>query len=148
MDLQTTNVWLAVLAISSALQLLGLCVVGLVILQRVRRAEQAIDLLARDAQPLIRRVSSALDDLADLSARLRRADTAITASLDRMGHAVDRAKVVALGRIWPVFGLARGLRSAASALRERRRARQRREDAVAEGRFMNEGGAHAGPVRS
>jgi Tfp pilus assembly protein PilN len=148
MDLQMTNVWLAILAISSALQLVGVCVGVMTIMRRMRRAEQAIDLLTREAQPIIHRVTAALDDVADLSARLRRADDAVTTTIERVGTGVDRLKLIALTRVWPTVGVARGLRAAAAALRERRRTRQRREDTMAENRFMNEGGAHAGPIRS
>ncbi len=148
MDLQTTNIWLAILAICSVVQLLAVCVVVFVVMRVVKRAEGAIDLVTRDMQPIVQRVQSALDDLKDMTARLKRADEAITAKLEGMAAGVDRLKVIALTRVWPAVGVARGLRAAAAALRERRRARERREDINAEHRFMNEGGAHAGPVRS
>jgi hypothetical protein len=70
--------------------------------------------------------------------------------VDRVGLTVDRVKTVALTKVWPAVGIARGLRAAAAAIRERRRRRASHPDLdeVAESRFLDEGGANARPVRT
>jgi uncharacterized pyridoxal phosphate-containing UPF0001 family protein len=94
-------------------------------------------------------VSAALDDVSDLVERTRRAEASVTAMVERVGTTVDHVKTVALTKIWPAVGIARGLRSAAAALRERRQRKftDREMDEIAESRFLDEGGANARPVR-
>jgi hypothetical protein len=89
-----------------------------------------------------------MDDVSDLVERTRRAEASVSAMVDRVGLTVDRVKTVALAKIWPAAGMARGLRSVASAIRERRRRRKHDLDIeeTAEERFIGEGGASARPV--
>jgi len=149
MDLHMTNVWLGMIAVVMLLQFLGMCIIGLAAFRRLERAEKVIDGLVADVRPLFRRTATALDDAADLAERVRRADVSVRESIDRISIGVDRLKAVALTRFWPALGIARGLRAAASAIRNARatRTRDRALDAIAESRFMNEGGANAGSIR-
>jgi len=145
MDLQTTNLWLAIIAITGALQLVIVLGVAYYITQIVKRAQQAIDTVVAETRPLARQVTAALDDVADLVDRTRRAEASVTALVDRVGTTVDHVKTVALTRIWPAVGIARGLRVAAAKIREHRhrRARAKDLDEVAESRFVDEGGSNA-----
>jgi len=149
MDLQWTNVWLGIIAIVTLLQFLCVCAVGLMMLRRLERAERVMDGFIADVRPLLRRTQVAFDDAADLAERLRRADASIRETVDRVSIGFERAKAVALTKFWPALGIARGLRAAASAIRTARatRARDRTLDAIAESRFVDEGGTHAGSVR-
>ena len=149
MDLHTTNLWLAVIAITAVLQMAIMLAVAYYVTTLVRRAQHAIDIAVADSRPLVRQVSAALEDVSDLVARTRRAEAQVAAMVDRVGTTVDRVKSVALAKVWPAVGIAHGLRAAASALRERRRHRSsdRRLDEMAESRFLDEGGAYARPAR-
>ncbi len=149
MDLQMTNVWLGIIAVVTLLQFLGVCIVAYMAFRRMERAERSIDGLIAEVRPLLRRTTLAFDDAADLAERLRRADASIRETVDRVTVGIDRAKTIALARFWPALGLARGLRAAASAIRTARatRTRDRTLDAMAESRFVDEGGTHAGSVR-
>lgn len=150
MDLHTTNLWLAVIAITSVLQIAMVLAVAYYVTQFVRRAQQAIDTIVADTRPVARQLSAALNDVADLVDRTRRAEASVTAMVDRVGTTVDRVKTVALTRIWPAVGIARGLRAAAAAIRARRRRRSSEPDLdeIAESRFLDEGGANARPIRT
>ena len=150
MDLQTTNLWLAVIAITGVLQMAMTLAVVYYVTSLVRRAQHAIDVAVADTRPLVRQVSAALDDVSDLVERTRRAEASITAMVDRVGTTVDRVKTVALTKVWPAVGIARGLRAAAAAFRQRRQRRfnDRELDEMAESRFLDEGGANARPVRT
>ncbi|HKV98857.1 MAG TPA: hypothetical protein VJN96_03485 [Vicinamibacterales bacterium] len=149
MDLQTTNLWLAVIAITGLVQMALTLAVAYYVTSLVRRAQQAIDAAVADTRPLMRQVSAALDDVSDLVQRTRRAEASVNALVDRVGTTVDHVKTVALTKVWPAVGIARGLRAAAAAIRERRRRRfgEREMDEMAESRFLDEGGANARPVR-
>lgn len=149
MDLQWTNVWLGIIAIVTLLQFLGVCAVGLMVFRRLDKAEKLIDGFVADVRPLLRRTATALDDAADMADRVRRAETSIREGIDRVSVGIDRAKAIALTRFWPALGIARGLRAAAVAIRNARatKARDRKLDAMAESRFVDEGGTYAGSVR-
>src|SRR5215469_7609008 len=107
MDLQTTNIWLGIIAIASLVQLTALTVVGVVIMRRLARAQEVIDGLSHDAKPLIHRASLALDDIKDLTERARHAEESVRGAVDRMGARVDKVKAVALTRIWPAVAIAK-----------------------------------------
>jgi len=150
MDLQTTNLWLAIIAITSVVQIILLLAVAYYVTQIVRRAQQAIDTVVAETRPLTRRLSAALDEVSELLDKTRRAEASVTALVDRVGTTVDRVKSVALTKFWPAVGLAKGLRAAAAAIRDRRhrRAHAAGLDEIAESRFLDEGGANARPVRT
>jgi uncharacterized protein YoxC len=150
MNLDTTNLWLAIIAIACVLQTAMLLAGVFYLMQFMKRAERAIDTVAADIRPLARQLSAAMDDVSDLVERTRRAEASVSAMVDRVGLTVDRVKTVALTKVWPAVGIARGLRAAAAAIRERRRRRASHPDLdeVAESRFLDEGGANARPVRT
>ncbi len=159
MDLHTTNIWLAIIAITGVIQILALLGAALYVMQMMRRAQRAVDTVVAETRPLVQRANAAVDEAKALIARTHQAEESIIAMIDRtqamfdrVGTTVDHAKTVALTKIWPAAGMARGLRSVAAVIRERR---QRRKDEVemeleetAEERFVGEGGASARPART
>ena len=149
MDLQTTNLWLAIIAISGLVQIAMTLAVAYYVTTLFRRAQQAIDVAVADTRPLVRQASAALDDVSELVERTRRAEASVTAMVDRVSTTVDRVTTVALTKVWPAVGIARGLRAAAAAIRDRRQRRlgEREMDEMAESRFLDEGGANARPIR-
>jgi hypothetical protein len=84
MDLQTTNLWLAVIAITGFVQMAMTLAVAYYVTTLVRRAQRAIDVAVADTRPLVRQVSAALDDVSDLVERTRRAEASITTMVDRV----------------------------------------------------------------
>lgn len=115
-DLQTTNTWLAVLAVAGALQtllLLGAAVGLFVLYRRILAKIDAIE--ERHVAPIAARASLIIDDLQDMTARVRRVDDVVRAKVQGLGNAAQVAGHVISDRFWPVVGVARaigaGLRS-------------------------------------
>jgi hypothetical protein len=109
-DLQTTNTWLAILAVAGALQTLLLvgAAVGLYLVYR--RTVAALEALEqRHLAPISARASLIMDDLQDVTARARRVDDALRSKLQGLDTAARVAKDVVSDRIWPVVGVARAL---------------------------------------
>jgi len=144
MDLGTTNVWLATIAIVSVLQFAMIAAIGIFMWRQVARATAAFDELSRAAQPVITRTTAVLDDMRDLAERARKAEASAEAAVDRVAATWTHAKDVARARVWPVIGLVRGFRAAAAALKKPRTG----IDQDAESRFVYEGGTHATDVRN
>ena len=160
MDLQTTNTWLAVIAVVSVLQFAGLCVLAALAVSRLRRVENAIDSITEEVRPVVRRVvvaidedirplaaraSTTLEEVSDAVNRLRHAQMTIGEMVDRTSIWATRLKAVATSRVWPALGIVRGIKAAAEALRDRRpiAARERELDRMAEARFAGEGGGRS-----
>jgi hypothetical protein len=142
MDTTSINIWLGIIAIATLTQAVVIVVGGFLLARRVRRTEAALDTWRREVTPLLGRVRLALDDLADLSARVRRADDQLTSTIDKVSTGVDYAKAAVVARFWPAVGLMRGATAAWRVFRARQAARSDRQDALAVARFVNEGGAH------
>jgi hypothetical protein len=160
MDSSSIALWLAIIAVATAVQSLVVLVGAFVLARRVRQAEAAfwsvttdlrervertsavVEKLAVEAQPVMARTSQALDDLSDLAKRARRAEADVRATIGRASIGLDFAKAAVTARAWPVVGLAKGLAAGLRVVRSRRTARARRDDAQAVARFVNEGGLH------
>ena len=152
MDTQT-HVWLGIIAIVSVLQFTGMLTVAIVASRKVRRAEALVEEriarlemvtneAIRDIRPLLKQASVALNDLADLSARLRQLDSQVTETVSSVSKGVRMAGGVVLSRMWPAAGILHAVAAGARALRARRRRARARDDAREISRFMNEGGGH------
>jgi len=141
MDTTAITIWLGIIAVATLVQATVVVIGGLIVIRRLARAEAVLDDLAREVRPIVGRVTAALDDLADLSARVRRADAQITATIDKVSSGVDHARTALVTRFWPAVGLARGLAALVRGVRSRRPVRRDgRQDALALARFVNEGG--------
>jgi ElaB/YqjD/DUF883 family membrane-anchored ribosome-binding protein len=109
-DLQTTNTWLAILAIAGALQSLLLLGAALGLFRIYRRTVSALEALEqRHLAPLSARAALIMDDLQDVSARVRNVDDAVRAKLQGLDAAAAIAKDVVRDRLWPVVGVARAV---------------------------------------
>lgn len=109
-DLQTTNTWLAILAVASAVQTLMLLAGAVAIARAYRRATAALALVEqRHLAPLSARASLIMDDLQDVTARARHVDDAVRAKLHVLDHAARVAKDAVADRLWPAIGLARAV---------------------------------------
>jgi hypothetical protein len=116
-NLGTTNLLLGIMAAVSVIELLaviGAGVAGLIVYRRV------MDLLAhleqRQVAPAMARVNAILDDVKDVSAKVKaetqRVDTAIHSTMDRLDDTADRVKSNVRAKTSHLVGFVRGLRVA------------------------------------
>lgn len=109
-DLDVLTTWVAVLAIASALQTLLLVGAALAGWRAWRQAMTSIERIEeRHILPLSTRVAAAIDDLQDVTSRIRHADDAVKHKLQEVGGAARFAKDVLAERAWPALGVVRAL---------------------------------------
>ena len=109
-DLETMTRWIAIIAIASAMQtllLLAGAVAGWIAWRRTMSSIEQIE--ARHIAPISARVAAVVDDVHDVTARLRRADEAMTHKLQEVGGAARFAKDVLAERMWPAVGIVRAV---------------------------------------
>jgi hypothetical protein len=154
-DPGTTNLLLALIAVSSVLQLLIVIALLVGCYRFFRRLESTIDRISDEIiAPVSTRAHKFLDEAEDLIARARTFDEGVRRTLSRVGDGVGVASAVVKSRFWPVIGLLRGVKAGLSTLkgssgtREPRRppatvtrlAPKDASDIEAEQRFAYEGG--------
>jgi predicted metal-dependent enzyme (double-stranded beta helix superfamily) len=158
-DLGTTNVWLALIAISSVLQLLIVIALLAGSYRFFRRMEKAVDRISDELiAPVSARAHKFIDEAEDLMARARSFDEGVRRTLSRVGDGVGVASTVVKHRFWPVIGLLRGVKAGLATLAQSpaapparparatvtRLAPKDASDVEAEQRFAYEGGtSHA-----
>ena len=119
-SLDTTNTWLAVMAVAIVVQTLLMIGMAIVAWQAIGKATEALkDLEARHLAPLSARVSAVsarvtevADDVQEVIGRVRRADEAVRAQLDRLDSAAHVAGHAIGTKVWPVVGLSRAVGAA------------------------------------
>lgn len=111
-DLGTTNLWLAVLALTSAGQFLMFVGAALIGLRAYKRTAATLDALEHEQiRPLLVRVNALIDDVQDITARARTVDDAVRARLEGVESALHTTRTVVQDRIWPVLGVLRAVRA-------------------------------------
>jgi len=126
-SMDTTNTWLAVMAIAIVVQTLLMIGGAIVAWQALAKASEAVKQLeARHLAPLSarvtevsNRVTAVADDVQEVMARVRRADDAVRAQLDRFDSAAHVAGHAIGAKVWPVVGLSRAVGAAFRAFRSR-----------------------------
>ena len=119
-SLDTTNTWLAVMAIAIVVQTLLMIGVAVVAWQALGKATDAMkELETRHLAPLSARltavsarVTEVADDVQEVIGRVRRADDAVRTQLDRLDTAAHVAGHAIGARVWPVVGLSRAVGAA------------------------------------
>jgi hypothetical protein len=135
-SMDTTNAWLAVMAIAMVVQtllMLGIAIVGW---RAIGKASEAVkDLEARHLTPLggrvnevADRVTAVADDVQEVMARVRRADDAVRAQLARFDTAARVAGHAISAKVWPVVGLSRAVGAAVKAFTSRGTTRPSSQD--------------------
>ena len=116
-QLGTTNFYLAIMAVVSALQVLvlvGASIAGFKAFQRVMTLVNTLE--AQHVAPVSVRVNSILDDVKVVSAKVRaeteRVDHAINSTIDRMDDTVDRMRWNMWAKTSSIIGIVRGARLA------------------------------------
>lgn len=125
-DTSNISVWLAILAIATALQTLFLFGAAFVVWRTARKTQTAIDRFEqRHLEPLMARVNGAVDDARDVMARARSIDDNVRAKVaNATDHAKDAAELVT-ERVWPAYAFGRGAYAAVSSFIDTFRARRR-----------------------
>ena len=109
-DLQTTNIWIAVLAVAGAIQTLLLLGAAVGLFVTYRRMMAKIDAIEeRHLAPLAARASLIIDDLQDMTARVRRVDDVVRAKVHGLENAAQVARHAISDRFWPIVGAARAV---------------------------------------
>jgi hypothetical protein len=126
-SMDTTNTWLAVMAIAIVVQTLLLMGIAIVAWQALGKATEAMkDLEARHLAPLnaritavSTRVTEVAEDGQEVIGRVRRADDAVRAQLNRFDSAAHVAGHAIGAKVWPVVGLSRAIGAALKAFTAR-----------------------------
>jgi len=116
-DLQTTNMWLAIMAVVSVLEMLiviGLAVGGFIAYRRVMTVVN--DLEMRHVAPLREKVDAILGDVKAVTARVsheaERVDHAIHGTIDRVDHTAEHLRNSVKDKVNNAAGVVRGVRAA------------------------------------
>lgn len=143
-QLNSVNMWLAILAIASVVEVVALAALGVFGYRLYAHGRRAIDdLERRHVEPLTRRVNEVLDSVSTEVARVRQAGDRIQDINDGFSHAASVVKATVL----PGWAVTQGVLAAVSAFRSggrrRRLSRQLARTDHDENRFVNEGGNDA-----
>lgn len=116
-DLGTTNMWLAIMAIVSVLEallLIGIAVGGFLVYRRLMQLVN--DLEVRQVAPIRERVDAILADVKAVTARVshqtERVDHAISGTMDRVDVTAERMKSTVADKVNTAVGVIRGIRAA------------------------------------
>jgi hypothetical protein len=126
-SMDTTNTWLAVMAIAIIVQTLLMFGIAIVAWRAMGQAADAVKQLeARHLAPLSarvtavsERVTAVADDVQEVITRVRRADDAVRAQLDRLDNVAHVAGHAIGAKVWPVVGLSRAVGAAFKAFTSR-----------------------------
>jgi hypothetical protein len=115
-DLDTTNMWLAIMAVVSVLEallLIGVGVGGLLVYRRVMQLVN--DLETRQIAPVREKVDAILLDVkavtASVNQQTERVNHAISGTMERVDETADRVKGSVRDKVNQAVGVARGVRA-------------------------------------
>jgi uncharacterized protein YoxC len=116
-ELGTTNLLLGIMAVVSVLEalvIIGMGVAGFVVYRRVMALVDGLE--TRQVAPAMARVNAILDDVKDVTAKVKdeteRVDQAIRTTMDRVDDTADRVRSNVRAKTSRVVGFVRGLRVA------------------------------------
>jgi hypothetical protein len=118
-SLQTTNVWLGILAVVSLLEFLMIASAGVLAFRLYKEAMSTIQAIERvHIAPLRMRVDLLLDQVEIMTDTVKNAQESVS---DTLRHVTGAGTLVAgavRAKAWPILGIIQGLRSAANAIRK------------------------------
>ena len=118
-SLQTTNIWLGILAIVSLLEFVMILAVGVLAFKLYREAMSTIQTIERaHIAPLRARVDLLLDQVEVMTDTVKHAQESVS---DTLRHVTGAGTLVAgavRAKAWPIVGIIQGLKSAANAIRK------------------------------
>jgi hypothetical protein len=116
-SLDTTNTWLAIMAIVSVLEallIIGVGIAGFLVYRRVMALVEGLE--QRHVAPAMGRVNAILDDVKDVSAKVKeetyRVDHAIRTTMGRVDDTADRVRSNVREKTSRLVGFVRGARAA------------------------------------
>ena len=116
-ELGTTNLMLGIMAVVSVLEallLIGMGIAGFMIYRKVMALVEGIEV--RQVAPAMARVNAILDDVKDVSAKVKeetvRVDNAIHTTIDRIDDTADRVRWNVRAKTSRLVGFIRGARVA------------------------------------
>jgi hypothetical protein len=116
-ELGTTNLLLGIMAAVSvleALAIIGIAIAGYMVYSKVIALVEGLE--TRQVAPAMARVNAILDDVKDVSAKVKaeteRVDTAIHDTIDRIDNTADRVRSNVRAKTSALVGFIRGLRVA------------------------------------
>src|SRR5438034_3869847 len=116
-ELGTTNLLLGIMAAASvleALAIIGIGIGGFIVYRRVMDLVNGLE--TRQVAPAMARVNAILDDVKDVTAKVKeeadRVDQAIHRTIDRVDDTADRVRSNVRAKTSKVVGMVRGLRVA------------------------------------
>ena len=126
-ELGTTNLLLGIMAAASvleALAIIGLSIGGFVLYRRAMDLVNGLE--TRQVAPAMARVNAILDDVKDVTAKVKeeteRVDQAIHRTMDRVDDTADRVRSNVRAKTSRVVGFVRGLRVAMESILQSRAA--------------------------
>jgi uncharacterized protein YoxC len=115
MDLTTTNLWLAILAVVSVLEFLMILVAGVLAFRVYRQVTRALENVERlHIAPLRARVDLILDEVQRVTDKVKYAQESVS---DAFRHVAGTGSVVAdvvRSKTWPIVGIIQAIKSAAA----------------------------------
>ena len=115
-QLGSTNIWLALIAVSAVAQLIITLATVALAYRAYHRATAVADEFERDhLRPLALKAHAVMDDLQDVAARARTMDDALRARIGDVESALHSTRTLVQGRLWPVLGVVRALRAGVEA---------------------------------
>jgi hypothetical protein len=116
-ELGTTNLLLGIMAFVSVLEallIIGLGIAGFMVYRKVMALVEGLEV--RQVAPVVARVNAILDDVKDVSAKVReetvRVDSAINTTIDRIDDTADRVRSKVRAKTSRLVGFLRGMRVA------------------------------------
>ena len=114
-DLTTTNVWLAILAIVGLIEFLMICVAGVFAYRLYQKVMTTLENVERlHLAPLHARADGILDDVQRIADKVRNAQESVSDALKHVAGTGNAVAWAVKARTWPILGVLQGLKSAAS----------------------------------
>jgi len=115
--LDTTNMWLGMIAIVSVVQILALAAVAWFGYRLYSRAMTLMnEVEARHIAPIAARANHVLDDVQQITARIRGAEETLREKFRIVAATGGHAVAIAKSRSWPILGILRAARVGLSVL--------------------------------
>ncbi len=114
-DLTTTNVWLAILAIVGLVEFVLICVAGFFGYRMYQRAMATLETVERvHIAPLHARVNGILDEVQTITYNVKHAQESVSDAVKHMTGTGSAIGYAVRSRTWPILGIIKGLRTAAA----------------------------------
>jgi hypothetical protein len=114
-DLTTTNIWLAILAIVSLIEFFMICAAAFFAYRLYQRAMTTIETVERvHIAPLHARVDVLLDEVQHITERVKHAQDSVSETFRQVAGTSKGVAWAVKSRTWPILGVLQGLKSAAA----------------------------------